>query len=68
MVENERSLLSINRAARLAGYSRRHLMRLLERDSIRCFDVAGLQVIFAMEFYAWIRGRGKHVASKGDLR
>jgi len=57
-MSKEPRFLSIDRAAKLAGYSSRQLARFVEREQIRSFYVLEKRFILATDFDAWVQDRG----------
>jgi excisionase family DNA binding protein len=55
----KKTILSLNQAAQVTGYSRRHLLRLLQQERVRTFDIGRKRFILAVTLDEWARQRGR---------
>jgi predicted HTH domain antitoxin len=53
-----KTILSLNRAAQVTGYSRRHFLRLVEQEQVRTFEIGRKRFILAATLDEWTRQRG----------
>jgi hypothetical protein len=57
MSETQRTLLTLEEAAQRAGYSARHLKRIVVRDDIRHLRISGKWFVVQADLASWIRDK-----------